>query len=374
MKNNSFNSILLSAYACEPHKGSEPSVGWKYVIDASREFSIVHVVTRRNNKELIDLYLNNNKLDNVTFHYHDLNKFFLFLKRKFNLTHIYAYLWEISLFFFLIRMFKKNYFDVSRKVTFVSYKFPSFLWFFSKNFILGPIGGGESFPINFLKYFPMKVKVQETIRLLMNYFFLFDPLVVLTFYKADQIQIANSSTYKFLPYFKKKFFIQPAISVNPIDFNIVNSTINKNNKIIQFLYVGRLIHWKGLLFALMALRSISSSKYHLKIIGNGSDEVFFNNYVKRFNLNAQFIPNVPRRNLSSYYSACDYFIFFSLHDSGGMVVKEAKYHGAKVIISDFGGLKHINIDKNDIVIRSKNIDDFILKITKTFKELIFLQK
>lgn len=374
MKKSNCKSILLSAYACEPYKGSEPSVGWKYVIDSSNKFSSVHVVTRSNNKSNIDSYLNTHSLDNVTFHYHDLNKFFLFLKRKFNLTNIYAYLWEISLFFFLSRKFGINYFDVSRKVTFVSYKFPSFLWFFSKKFILGPIGGGENFPISFIKYFPMKAKIKEIIRLLLNYFSLFDPLVILTFIKADQIQVVNSTTYNFLPYFKKKSYIQPAISVNPFDFNTVKSATNRNNKITQFLYVGRLIQWKGLLFALMALKDIPSFKYHLKIVGSGSDEAFFKNYVQKYNLNVEFIPNVPRRKLTNYFTSCDFFIFFSLHDSGGMVVKEAKYHGAKVIISNFGGLRHIDIDKNDIVIKSRKVDDFILKIRDTFEKLIFIQK
>ena len=26
-------NILLSAYACEPHKGSEPAVGWNYGVE-----------------------------------------------------------------------------------------------------------------------------------------------------------------------------------------------------------------------------------------------------------------------------------------------------------------------------------------------------
>ena len=28
--------ILLSAYACEPNKGSEPEIGWQWVINLSK--------------------------------------------------------------------------------------------------------------------------------------------------------------------------------------------------------------------------------------------------------------------------------------------------------------------------------------------------
>lgn len=45
--------ILLSAYACEPDKGSEPSVGWSWAIELSRLGHEVHVLTRANNKPSI---------------------------------------------------------------------------------------------------------------------------------------------------------------------------------------------------------------------------------------------------------------------------------------------------------------------------------
>ena len=47
-------TILLSAYACEPNKGSEPEVGWQWAINLSKLGHNVYVVTRRNNKESIE--------------------------------------------------------------------------------------------------------------------------------------------------------------------------------------------------------------------------------------------------------------------------------------------------------------------------------
>ena len=43
--------ILLSAYACEPNKGSEPGVGWNWAIQLSKMGHIVKIVTRQNNKK-----------------------------------------------------------------------------------------------------------------------------------------------------------------------------------------------------------------------------------------------------------------------------------------------------------------------------------
>ena len=42
--------VLLSAYACEPNKGSEPAVGWNWALALTRRGYDVHVITRSNNR------------------------------------------------------------------------------------------------------------------------------------------------------------------------------------------------------------------------------------------------------------------------------------------------------------------------------------
>jgi short-subunit dehydrogenase len=42
--------ILLSAYACEPGRGSEPGVGWHWATELARLGHEVAVITRSNNR------------------------------------------------------------------------------------------------------------------------------------------------------------------------------------------------------------------------------------------------------------------------------------------------------------------------------------
>ena len=51
--------ILISAYACEPDKGSEPGVGWNWAKQISR-FHEVWVITRKNNRPSIEKELEEN--------------------------------------------------------------------------------------------------------------------------------------------------------------------------------------------------------------------------------------------------------------------------------------------------------------------------
>ena len=48
--------ILVSAYACEPYKGSEQAVGWNIVLELAKTDD-VHVITRANNKIPIEKFL-----------------------------------------------------------------------------------------------------------------------------------------------------------------------------------------------------------------------------------------------------------------------------------------------------------------------------
>ena len=45
--------ILISAYACEPNKGSEPGIGWNWMINLVKKGHSVTVITRKNNKKII---------------------------------------------------------------------------------------------------------------------------------------------------------------------------------------------------------------------------------------------------------------------------------------------------------------------------------
>ena len=171
--------ILLSAYACEPNKGSEPEVGWKWAVTLSKMGHEVHVVTRLNNKEIIENYLSKNKIPNLFFIYFDYPKWLLkFIKGKANVySYFYFYIWQIGIYFAVKPFIKKIKFDFIHHVTFVSIRIPSFLCFYNVPFIFGPISGGDKIPIHLRKKFPYLLMIKEFIRDINNYFIKISPLI-----------------------------------------------------------------------------------------------------------------------------------------------------------------------------------------------------
>ena len=91
--------ILIGAYACEPHSGSEPAVGWNWSHQAALHGNDVHVVTRANNREAIEAELRARPVPGLTFHYLDLGRPLLWMKKHsgtFGLI-IYYYIWQMAL-------------------------------------------------------------------------------------------------------------------------------------------------------------------------------------------------------------------------------------------------------------------------------------
>ena len=75
--NKNKKNILLSAYACEPNRGSESEVGWKWSINLIKSGFNVFVVTRKNNKSKIEKEIKKRNYKNLHFLYFDFPKWFI---------------------------------------------------------------------------------------------------------------------------------------------------------------------------------------------------------------------------------------------------------------------------------------------------------
>ena len=108
--------VLLSAYACEPDRGSEPAVGWNFAVAAAKECE-VWVVTRANNRGAIE-----KKAEAVSVHwvYYDLPSWGLFLKKHLRMTSLYYLLWQVGVQKTIRRVCRANEIDVIHHVTFGS--------------------------------------------------------------------------------------------------------------------------------------------------------------------------------------------------------------------------------------------------------------
>src|SRR4051794_41120823 len=114
--------VLLSAYACEPNKGSEPAVGWNWVRELSRRGIDVTVITRANNRPSIEAAPS---LSGVRFIYVDTVGRRL-TKVPFGVYGYYV-AWQLAALHAARKAEAANTFDYVHHVTFVSARLPSFM-------------------------------------------------------------------------------------------------------------------------------------------------------------------------------------------------------------------------------------------------------
>ena len=89
--------VLISAYACEPGRGSEPEVGWQWALQMAR-FHDVTVLTRANNRPVIEAGLDalRGRQALPEFVYHEASPFALEVKRGARAHKMYYILWQHS--------------------------------------------------------------------------------------------------------------------------------------------------------------------------------------------------------------------------------------------------------------------------------------
>lgn len=368
--------ILLSAYACEPNKGSEPGVGWNWALALAQRGYDVHVLTRSNNQRAIEGALVRPNLQ-LKFHYYDLPRGLRFWKHWPGGIYLYYLLWQMGAYRVGKKLHSREQFSLVHHITFVSYRQPSFMGGLGIPFIFGPVGGGETMPAQFRKSLPPLGRLIEWFRDIGNRALGLDPLMRRTYSSASIIVCATEETLHAIPArFRDKCLVQRAIGISAAT-DLAASAIQSATEPFspQLLFVGRLLYWKGLHLALEALARVRDEvpTLRLRVIGEGSDSQWLKQEAKRWKVDdmVDWIARVPHNQMAKEYQNSMAFIFPSLHDSGGLVVLEALSAGLPVICLDVGGPGSI-VDSScgfSLNVRDKRESEIIDELATAMKRL-----
>lgn len=362
--------ILLLAYACEPNRGSEPGVGWKWALNMSKDSNKeIYVLTRSNNKDCIDKYwASADKPGNLHFCYYDLPSPLIWAKHHCLPVNLYYALWLWGAVESALSLHKKIKFDMAHHLTFGVFRNPSALYKLNVPYVIGPVGGGEFTPSQVLPLYSLKERVKETIRSIANKISMLNPFVHKSFNKASLILAKAKETKNVLNKWNSKTFVNLEIGVDCI----YRSGACRNKDV--FLFVGRFTYWKGVKLVLKAFEKYSKthSSARLLMIGKGEMQSYIEQYAKKNDLNIEIIPWIKQDELKKYYSTACAMVFPSLHDSSGNVVLEALSCGLPVICLDCGGPASILGDSlKDLVVstQGETIDDIVSGIVMRMDRL-----
>ncbi len=330
--------VLISAYACEPHKGSEPEVGWQWALQMAR-FHDVTVLTRENNRASIEKELKalQNKQPLPEFVYHDESPFLLAAKRNFSALKPYYIIWQCSAHRIIGELNNAKPFDLLHHITFAAFRYPSAVWGHGVPCVWGPVGGIESIPLRLLPWSHFRSLVRELARDIHNL------IQTAPFHILRKRARATTTVLASTPEMQRAFGkmgsecrLMPTIGLDTDELSF--SPHEEHAGPLRLLFVGNIIALKGIDFALHALKE-SQSDTTLTLVGDGNFLVTARKLASALGLEKRvdFHGRLPRGDVLNLYRQFDAFIFPSLHDTGGYAVIEAMLNELPVICLDCGG-------------------------------------
>lgn len=335
-------TILMTAYAVNPYKGSEDGMGWNFILQAAR-FQKVVAVTRCNNGPHIERYLAENPAAavlaaNVEFRYFDLPAWTRWWKKGPLLSLIYFYMWQLGLALWLRRRRLDEDVDVVHNLNFHNDWTPSFLWLLDRPLVWGPIGHHPPIPASHLARYGTKALIKDRlIGSLKHVFWALDPFLWVTRRAAGRVLCMNSSVAPRLRLAAADYEIMPSVAVDlPIENPAAAPTSRRD---FTVMIAARMVPLKGFDMVIAAfaqfyalLPTTQQGRVRLLLIGSGPEEARLQTLVQTYHLGGctEHRPWLDRAELLTIYQQAAVF-FFPSHEGAGMVVAEAMSYGVPVL-------------------------------------------
>ncbi len=336
--------VLLSAYACEPGKGSEPGVGWHWALEIARLGHEVWVLTRAQNRSAIEAALARRpRASNPRFRYYELPAWAGWWQKGRRGIRLYNFLWQWGAYGVAQKLHAQERFDMVHHITWGVVRQPSFMGKLGIPFVFGPVGGGEKAPWRLRKGYPVRGWVWDALRDVANLAIKVDPFMRDTYRRATHILAKTSQSRGVIPRrfrAKTRVRLEIGVDVPAFDDGDKNSR-NKRSGPFRVLYVGNFLYLKGIHLGLEAFARLVATHpdARLTLVGSGPDEDWLRRRAKTFGIETSvaWVSWIERDRLWDYYRSHHALLFPSLHDSSGNVVLEALARGLPVISLDLGG-------------------------------------
>jgi glycosyltransferase involved in cell wall biosynthesis len=325
--------ILLSAYACEPGRGSEQEVGLQIMLTAARRHD-VWVLTRQNSVSVLEEFLAQHPLrDRIHLHGIDLNGPILRLKR-FGLPglHIYYDAWQRLAYKHALDLDRGIDFDVVHHATFATYWTRAGVSQLGKPFVWGPVGGGVRTPGSLLRELGAAGLREEGLREAVRRLAVSRASHHATTRAATICLAQNASTARRLN--------SEHVTVLPNALTVRLPNLDPPAaRGIDIAFVGRLVPWKGGHLAVRAIRHLQHRNAVLRVFGEGPDITRMRAAAERWGLQdrVELMGSLPRHQLLRQVRHCGALLHPALHDESPIALGEALTLGVPVVCLDHGG-------------------------------------
>lgn len=337
--------LCLSLYACEPHRGSEPGVGWAWALGMAKRHE-TWVLTRANNRTVIEAELDRFAVpedDRPHFVWVDLPQWIVRLKKR-GIVSVGAYylLWQFA----ARRAWDKTgiQVDIVHHVTFCSFVVPGVWWKCREKIVLGPLGGTAVCPFPFLREYPLKRRVNEWFRGICRRLWFLDPFFVRSRRNAEVVLFVDRQSAVRMGGKSRSILTMLDVAVPE---RLVHEKIPASgDRKRQFAWAGTLGGHKAPRLALRAFAKAFSGDVDAPsflMFGKGPDAGNLARLASKLGISDKvvFRGSVPQEELWREMSRSLGFVFTSVRDTCGSVSVEALACGTPLVCFHHQGVGEV---------------------------------
>lgn len=361
--------VLLSCYACEPNRGSEPGVGWYWAQQMSKHCE-TWVLTRSNNRPAIEAAIGTNP-ENLHFLYTDLPDWIIRLKKRHMLsTSLYYFLWQAK----ARRFFDASgiQVDVIHHITFNSFIIPGMWYRRKEKVVLGPLGGMSATAPQYLRCFPTFARFKEWIHTFRTkYLWRLNPFYLQSRKHADFLLFTEEKNGKIYagerPYKELIDVITPAPLLHRAFIKSPRS---------GFVWAGILEPRKAPQIAIEAYAKAFTDvppekRPPFKFFGDGSLRSCCEKLIRKYQLEKTVFlcGKVQQEQLWNEIQSSNALVFSSIRDTCGNITLESLVLGTPLICFHHQGVGAITTDDCAIRIEPTSYEDSVAGFADAMKKL-----
>lgn len=370
-------NVLLNVYAVSPKWGSEPGLGWNWIVNLSK-YCNVFVITEGEWKEDIEREICKlPQKDNIHIYYNPVSSKVREMCWNQGDWRFYKYyrLWQEKTLLIARDIVSKYHIDIIHQLNMIGFREPGSLWKIEGiPFIWGPIGGYGWTTLSYLKGQPLQVKFKAIFKNILNILQgKLYPLPRYAMMHASCVMAANSKVYKYI----KKNFRDDVILLNETGCYVNYDQMEKEeNDIFNILWVGKFDYRKQLELAINTLSYLVQENPNVKlnIVGDNNNESYRRILLlcEKLQLNQNIVwhGKIPNNKVHALMQKSNIFLFTSIDEGTPHVVLESIQNRLPVVCFDTCGQGDIVNDSVGVKIPLGNTTSSSLLFAREISNLM----
>lgn len=375
-------SVLLNVYACNPFWGSEPGMGWNWVINIARYCKVTVITEGEWRAEIEQELMKLPQKDNIEFFYLPVSEKIRKICWNQGDWRFYYYYrkWQIRALDLAKKIIEEKDIDIIHQLNMIGFREPGYLWKIKHlPYVWGPIGGMNLYPEAYLDNLSNKQYCFVKLKNIINQFQIKYSLRVRKALKrADALISATpESQNAILNIHKKQSYLINETGCyirNKGSLDIPDFSEEEN---FHILWVGRFFYAKQLAIALHTIakiKDINNIVFH--IVGSGSSEqnAYYRKLAKDLGIEKKchWHGLIENQEVHRLMSACHLFFFTSVSEATSTVVLEALENNLPILCFNtcgFGAVVDESVgSKIELSTPEQSANDFSEKIVELYTD------